>query len=76
MSPSVSKHRQVSQQNRSSKTNGEGYLDPTASIVEKKETSANLKEMMRAIRILAKGYGYTIENRIIFRDDISGEIFK
>ena len=56
------------------KYNHEGYSDPTAygalSAVEQSEkvTETKIHKMMEHFRYIAKLNGFTIENRIVFKD--------
>lgn len=70
--------------------NPEGYPDPTANtavgIVSRQEKEAakeknhnkeyDIRAAMKAIRAIAGAYGLTIENRIIFKDKETEEIFR
>lgn len=68
--------------------NCEGYPDPTASIaigrVAKEERAADpdrdaeykIKIMTKALKAMARGFGFEVTNRIEFKDKASGKEYK
>lgn len=64
------------------KVNAEGYHDPTASDAvnniakEEKDVNKRIRDMMQHFDYVASINGFRIENRIVFKDMLTGKEYR
>lgn len=60
--------------------NGEGYRDPTAdkaiAHADNEPMPSHVREVIRAIRMIAGLAGFDIEGRIVLKDRVTGRVYK